>query len=96
MVAALKVERSTVFWDQSFMGFGVRVYPSGGKVYVARAQGPKGKGRKHVTVGRHGVIGTAEARRRAASIIVRIKGRGAGAAADSGPGPGLSDGCRVR
>ena len=71
MVAALTVERDTVFWDQALTGFGVRVYPSGGKVYVVQARGPKGP--KRVTVGRHGVIGAAEARRRAALIILRIK-----------------------
>ena len=71
MVAALTVERDTVFWDQALTGFGVRVYPSGGKVYVVQARGPKGQ--KRVTVGRHGVIGAAEARRRAALIILRIK-----------------------
>ena len=71
MVTALKVERDTACWDRSPKGFGVRVNPSIDKVYVARARDPKGQ--KRVTVGRHGVIGTPEARRRAASIIVRIK-----------------------
>ncbi|MDE0044957.1 MAG: Arm DNA-binding domain-containing protein [bacterium] len=70
-MTAFKVDSDTVFWNRSLMGFGVRVNPSSDNVYVARARGPKG--RKRVTVGRHGVIGTAEARRRAASIIMRIK-----------------------
>ena len=71
MVAALKVDRDTVFWDGALTGFGVRVYPGGGKVYVAQARGPKGS--KRVTVGRHGVVGAAEARRRAALVIARVK-----------------------
>ena len=71
MVAALRVDRDTVFWDGELTGFGVRVYPGGGKVYVAQARGPKGS--KRVTVGRHGVVGAAEARRRAALIIARVK-----------------------
>ena len=58
-------------------GFGVRVYPTGGKVYVAQARGPEGPDKpdkpKRVTLGRHGVIGAEQARRRAALIIVRIK-----------------------
>ena len=70
-VAALRVTRDTVFWDRETTGFGVRVYPSGGKVYVAQARGPEGL--KRVTVGRHGVIGAEQARRRAALIVTRIK-----------------------
>ena len=71
MVAALKVGRDTVFWDRELTGFGVRAYPSGGKVYVAQARGPGGP--KRVTVGRHGVVNADEARRRAALIIARVK-----------------------
>ena len=67
----LNVEKDTVFWDRELTGFGVRVYASGGKVYVAQARGPDGP--KRVTVGRHGVIGAEQARRRTALIIARIK-----------------------
>ena len=70
-VDRLAVERDTVFWDRELTGFGVRAYASGGKVYVAQARGPDGP--KRVTVGRHGVIGAEQARRRAALIIARIK-----------------------
>ena len=70
-VAAMTVERDTVFWDRTVTGFGVRVYPSGGKVYIAQARGPEGP--KRVTVGRHGVLNADEARRRAALIVTRIK-----------------------
>ena len=34
-VDRLKVEKDTVFWDRELTGFGVRVYATGGKVYVA-------------------------------------------------------------
>ena len=70
-VEALKVEKDTVFWDSEQPGFGVRVYPSGAKHYVAqtRARGSA----KRLTVGRHGVITPEEGRRRAALIIARIK-----------------------
>ena len=51
-VEKLTVEKDTVFWDRELTGFGVRVYPSGGKVYVAQARGPEGP--KRVTIGRHG------------------------------------------
>ena len=70
-VNAVKVEKDTVFWDRHLTGFGVRVYPTGGKVYIAQARGPEGP--KRLTVGRHGVLGAEQARRRAAGIIARIK-----------------------
>ena len=76
-LAALSVERDTVFWDRQLKGFGVRVYPTGAKLYLAQARGPDGPGRPHkskrITVGRHPVLGAEEARRRAALIIARIK-----------------------
>ena len=70
-VKKLKVEKDTVFWDHELTGFGIRVYPSGGKVYIAQARGPGGP--KRVTVGRHGVLGAEQARQRAALIIIRVK-----------------------
>ena len=70
-VAALSVGKDTVVWDRALTGFGVRVYPSGAKVYVVQTRGPAGT--KRITVGRHGVIGAQEARRRAALIIARIR-----------------------
>ena len=70
-VAALPAGRDTVVWDRALTGFGVRVYPSGAKVYVVQTPGPQGT--KRITVGRHGVIGASEARRRAALIIARIR-----------------------
>ena len=69
--AALPVGKDTVVWDRALTGFGVRVYPSGAKVYVVQARGPQGT--KRITVGRHGVIGASEARRRATLIIARIR-----------------------
>ncbi len=71
-VAALRVERDTVFWDRDLPGFGIRVYPSGGKVYIAQAREPDRTVRR-VTVGRHDVLHADRARRRAALIIARIR-----------------------
>ena len=71
MVGKLEVEKDTVFWDRELTGFGVRVYPTGSKVYIAQARGPEGP--KRVAVGRQGVIHAEEARKRAALIISRIK-----------------------
>ena len=71
-VAALRVERDTVYWDRDLPGFGIRVYPSGGKVYIAQAREPDRTVRR-VTVGRHDVLHADRARRRAALIIARIR-----------------------
>ena len=70
-VAALSAGKDTVVWDRVLTGFGVRVYPSGAKVYVVQARGPQGT--KRITVGRHGVIGAQEARRRATLILAGIR-----------------------
>ena len=76
-VTALSVERDTVFWDRDLTGFGVRVYPSGGKVFVAQTRGPDGPDKpnkpRRITVGRHPVLSAEQARQRAALIIARVK-----------------------
>ena len=75
-VDALAVgDRDAVFWDDRLPGFGVRVYPSGAKVYVVQTR-HRGRSRR-ATLGRHGVITADQARRAAALAIARIKtGRG--------------------
>ena len=71
-VDALAVEdRDALFWDRDLPGFGVRVYPSGAKVYVVQSRGPAGLAR--VTLGRHGELAADRARRQAAIVIDRIK-----------------------
>ena len=63
--------KDTVVWDRDLPGFGVRVYPSGRKVYVVQSRFG-GKSRR-VTVGRHGDITPEEARKAAVKLIVCIK-----------------------
>ena len=70
-VEGLSAPKDTVFWSRDLPGFGVRVYPSGARVYVVQSRGPQGP--KRVTVGRHGVVSASQARRRAALLIARIK-----------------------
>ena len=63
--------KDAVFWDRSLAGFGVRVYPSGRKVYVVQTRA--GGRSRRVTVGRHGEIAPDQARKDAAKIIARLK-----------------------
>ena len=57
--------------DRDLLGFGVRVYSNGTKVYVVQTR--VGGKSKRITVDRHGVISTDQARRKAAQMIARIK-----------------------
>ncbi|MCY4350410.1 MAG: tyrosine-type recombinase/integrase [Thiotrichales bacterium] len=71
-VDALVVKtKDTLFWDRDLAGFGVRVHATGRKCYVVQSRGPAGL--KRVTLGRHGVLATEEARRQAAVVIDRLK-----------------------
>ena len=72
IVDLLSVEgKDAVFWDHDLSGFGVRVYPSGRKVYVVQSRGPSGP--KRVTLGQHGELAADQARKKAAGVIDRIK-----------------------
>ncbi len=71
-VEALPVgERETLYWDSELSGFGIRVYPSGSKVYLVQTR--KGGRSRRLTVGRHGLISADQARTEAARIIADIK-----------------------
>ena len=93
-VDALPVaEREAVFWDRDLSGFGVRVHPTGSKVYMvhARAQGRS----RRVTTGRHGVWTPERARREAGRLIASLKAgetpRRPGADSPSANGPTIAD-----
>lgn len=64
-------DRETVTWDRELPGFGVRVHPSGSKVYMMHKRSG-GKSRR-VTIGRHGVWSLDAARREAGGIIASMK-----------------------
>ena len=68
-------DKDTIFWDRDLAGFGVRVYPSGTKVYMVHTRA-KGKSRR-VTIGRHGLWTAEDARSEAGRLIAEIKGGGA-------------------
>ena len=86
-------DRETVYWDRDLAGFGVRVYPSGTKVYMVHTRA-KGKSRR-VTIGRHGLWTAEDARSEAGRLISDIKGGGApvrpGADAASVNGPTIAE-----
>ena len=84
-VESLSVEKDMVYWDSELPGFGVRVYPSGSKIYIVQTRA-KGKS-KRATVGRHGVITAEQARQRAALIIARFKSGEAAIPAPIAPKP---------
>jgi site-specific recombinase XerD len=61
-----RVERYFI-WCGSLTGFGVRIYPSGRKVFVAQVR--VGRRQRRVTIGTHGAFTVAQARKRAEAII---------------------------
>ncbi|MDE0059253.1 MAG: Arm DNA-binding domain-containing protein, partial [Defluviicoccus sp.] len=53
-VEALPVgKREAVYWDSSLSGFGVRVYPSGSRIYLVQTR--SGGRSRRLTLGRHGL-----------------------------------------
>lgn len=63
-------EKEYFIWDDQIKGFGVRVYPNGGKRYVAQTF-RLGKTTR-VQIGKHGTLPFEEAKRRARKIIADI------------------------
>ena len=63
--------KDAIFWDRDLAGFGIRVYPSGKKVFVVQT---RAFGRsKRVTLGRYPELTPEAARKNANSVIARIK-----------------------
>ena len=82
-------DKDAVFWDRDLPGFGIRVYPSGAKVYVVQS---RALGRsKRVTVGRHGEVSADQARKEATRIIGRIKAGESPVAVEPSPDPTVRD-----
>lgn len=82
-------DKDAVFWDRDLPGFGIRVYPSGAKVYVVQT---RAFGRsKRVTVGRHGEIAPDQARKEAAGIIARMKAGESPVLEEPAPDPTAGD-----
>ena len=63
--------KDTVLFDKALPGFGLRIHPSGRKVWIVQAR-IEGRSRR-IVIARHGEIELAQARRRARDILARIR-----------------------
>jgi integrase len=65
------------FWDRDLKGFGLKVTPSGNKVYLLQyRKGGRGAPTKRVTIGRHGALTPDQARKEAARLSGAIASGG--------------------
>ena len=69
--ALCPAERERIVWDDDIKGFGVRVHPTGRKVYIVKYR-HEGRSVK-VTIGAHGPVTPAAARAKAAEIVTLAK-----------------------
>ena len=66
--------RDTFLFDRTLPGFGLRIHPSGRKVWIVQAR-IEGRSRR-IVIARHGEIELAEARRRARDMLARVRAGG--------------------
>lgn len=64
--------KATSLWDDELKGFGLRVWPSGRKVYIVKCR-IKGR-QRFITIGPHGPVTAEQARVRAFEILSEAKG----------------------
>ncbi|MCY4030058.1 MAG: integrase arm-type DNA-binding domain-containing protein, partial [Acidobacteria bacterium] len=67
-------DRETFLFDRSLPGFGLRIHPSGRKVWIVQAR-IEGRSRR-IAIARYGEMQLAEARRRARDMLARIRAGG--------------------
>ena len=63
--------KDTFLFDRTLPGFGLRIHPSGRKVWIVQAR-IEGRSRR-IVIARHGEMDLAEARRRARDMLARIR-----------------------
>ena len=66
--------KDTILFDKALPGFGLRIHPSGRKVWIVQAR-IEGRSRR-IVIGRHGEMELAAARRRARDMLARIRAGG--------------------
>ena len=66
--------KDTILFDKALPGFGLRIHPSGRKVWIVQAR-IEGRSRR-IVIARHGEMDFAEARRRARDMFGRIRAGG--------------------
>ena len=66
--------KDTILFDKALPGFGLRIHPSGRKVWIVQAR-IEGRSRR-IVIARHGEMTLAEARRRARDMLARIRAGG--------------------
>ena len=66
--------KDTILFDKAVTGFGLRIHPSGRKVWIVQAR-IEGRSRR-IVIARHGEMELAEARRRARDMLARIRAGG--------------------
>ena len=64
-------EKDTILFDKALPGFGLRIHPSGRKVWIVQAR-IQGRSRRMV-IARYGEMSLAQARRRARDLLQRIR-----------------------
>ena len=63
--------KDTILFDRTLPGFGLRIHPSGRKVWIVQAR-IEGRSRR-LRIARHGEMELAQARRRARDMLARIR-----------------------
>ena len=66
--------KDTILFDKALTGFGLRIHPSGRKVWIVQAR-IEGRSRR-IVIARHGEMELGEARRRARDMLARIRAGG--------------------
>src|SRR4029453_11267105 len=81
VAAAQPGDRDTFLWDTEVKGFGLKVTPAGGKVYVLQyRQGGRGAATRRQKIGRHRPPWTPDSARAEALRLLRLIEQGAGPA----------------
>ena len=65
-------DRDVIIWDQELPGFGIRVWPSGKRVYILKYRNMHGRQRKPV-IGQHGVLTAEQARSIARGWLAEVE-----------------------